>query len=172
MTPQKQAQDLLKKLKIDIKDPPVDVEHIASSLGARVIYTAMDDDHCGMIFKEGEEYIIGVNSLHSRNRQRFTIAHEIGHLCLHKDKIDGVHIDSAFAERLNRDARSSQGNDRIEVEANRFAAELLVPTVTLRTKLKGMQIDIDDDGLIDELADEFEVSFQSMSIKISRTFLD
>ena len=60
-----------------------------------------------LVRSDDNEAVIGVNSAHHINRQRFTIAHELGHFCLHKGK--DVHIDRSF--RVNRrDKRSAQAN--------------------------------------------------------------
>ena len=168
----KQINDIYKKTKTDPYDLPINLEKIAQSLGARVLYTAMEDENSGMIFKDSEEYIIGINSLHHPNRQRFTLAHEIAHLCLHKDAIDGnIHVDKTFPQRLNRNTRSSRGVDLKEIEANNFAAELLMPIDVLKSKTKLITMDIEEDEVIANLAKEFEVSFQSMSIRIAKEFL-
>src|SRR3954470_4270018 len=73
--------------------------------------------------KQGR-YIIGINSSHPETRKRFTIAHEMGHLVLHQ--LDQVHVDKQFLVKL-RDDISSQAIDPHEIEANAFAAALLMP---------------------------------------------
>ncbi|USK87293.1 ImmA/IrrE family metallo-endopeptidase [Peribacillus asahii] len=51
---------------------------------------------------------ISVNKNHSRQRQRFTIAHELGHFLLHKGT--AIHVDRNF--RVNfRNGASSQATD-------------------------------------------------------------
>ena len=66
----------------------------------------------------------GVNSLHAPVRQRFTIAHELGHAVLHAR--EGIHLDQAFRLRF-RDQTSAMAIDPEEIDANSFAAELLMP---------------------------------------------
>jgi Zn-dependent peptidase ImmA (M78 family) len=75
---QTQVQDLLTKA--GIHSLPVPVDKIAKCLGAEVRFSPLDDELSGMIYINEGTPIIGVNSLHHPNRQRFTIAHEIGHL--------------------------------------------------------------------------------------------
>src|SRR5687767_400614 len=107
----------------EITEAPVDVERIAASLGIDVRKTPTEDDISGFLLTQGDGLcVIGVNSLHHPNRQRFTIGHEIGHFALH-DKA-GVHVDRRVV-RL-RSSASSTGEDTEEIEANRFAAELLM----------------------------------------------
>jgi Zn-dependent peptidase ImmA (M78 family) len=58
--------------------------------------------------------VVWVNSANAPTRQRFTIAHELGHALLHEE---GVFRDAAFAPAGNREER----------DANDFAAALLIP---------------------------------------------
>ena len=84
----------------EVTAPPVPVERIAKSLDAELRYSPLDDELSGMIYVNEGTPIIGVNALHHPNRQRFTIAHECGHLILHKPQITKeVHVDKALASR-------------------------------------------------------------------------
>lgn len=167
--PEIHANNIIQKFKINTV--PVDIEAIAKKLGAKVIYSPLDDSHCGMIYMQDNKVVIGVNSLHPENRQRFTIAHELGHFVMHKKQIEGnIHVDQTFSEKLNRDGKSTLGEDLKEIQANRFAAEILIPTKLLIKETKNKRIDIEDDDFIQKLADKFQVSSQSMSIKLFNTF--
>jgi Zn-dependent peptidase ImmA (M78 family) len=95
------------------------------------------------------------------NRQRFTIAHELGHLLLHKDE---VHIDRAF-----RNSISSQAIDANEIEANRFAAELLMPFHLLKNE-DISNIDVEDESSLRDLARKFKVSLQAMTLRVTNIF--
>ena len=126
----------------------------------------LDDELSGMIFIRDGIPIIGVNALHHPNRQRFTIAHEIGHLELHRDAVtEEVHVDKQF-KVLMRDANSSTGTDRMEREANQFAAELLMPQQLLLDALDLRPVDIDDESPLNELARKFKVSRQALEYRI------
>ena len=50
---------------------PVPVDKIAKGLGAQLRYSPLDEELSGMIYISDDTPIIGVNSLHSPNRQRF-----------------------------------------------------------------------------------------------------
>lgn len=62
---------------------------------------------------------IYINSSESAYRKRFTIAHEIGHIVLHGRDSDRVDY--------RKQIGFASGNEMAEIEANRFAAELLMP---------------------------------------------
>jgi hypothetical protein len=83
---------------------PVDVFAIARASGLTVTVGAFD--HAGLL-RDGT--VIEVPSRDPLSRQRFTVAHELGHATL----------------------RHEVPEDRIEVEANAFAAELLLPRPAL-----------------------------------------
>ena len=147
----------------EISDAPVPVEEIAEYLRAEIRYSPFDGELAGMLVRSDDgEIVIGVNSVHHTNRQRFTIAHECGHLVLHKG-ID-VHIDRSF--RVNRrDERSTQAIDPDEIEANRFAAELLMPYDMIADDI--IDIDIEDDEELKELAEKYQVSGQALTHRIN-----
>lgn len=159
-----QAYELLKKFKINTVPTPI--ESIAEKLGIIIQKEDFDGDLSGILFRDPDGVIIGVNSLHSNPRRRFTIAHEIGHYILHKG--DPVHIDRGF--RVNfRDSKSSMAIDFEEIEANAFAAALLMPEKkvieTVKKKFKE-GIDLEDNTELKKIADEFEVSQQAMLIRL------
>ena len=116
-----------------------------------------------MLVRGEGQPVIGVNSIHPRNRQRFTIAHECGHLMLHKAE---VHVDRRLHVH-RRDVVSSMAVDPDEIEANRFAAELLMPYDLITADLDRYQIDIEDDDQIRALAEKYGVSAQSMTLRLT-----
>jgi Zn-dependent peptidase ImmA (M78 family) len=150
---------------LGISDPPVPVEDIARRLGAELRYEAFDGDVSGMLYREGNERpaVIGVNSRQAATRQRFTVAHEIGHLELHQGQ--PVFVDSFV--RVNWRAGKS---GREEVEANAFAAELLMPRQFIEREIDAAVTrhgTLHRDALIDELVRTFKVSPEAMSYRLS-----
>ncbi len=75
----------------------------------------------------------------------FTLAHELGHYLLHKD----VKNDVLFREK------GKHGREKIEREANTFAAELLMPEAAIK-----IYWPITEN--IQQLADKFSVSYVAM----------
>ncbi len=144
-----------------IHKPPVPVEKIAARLGLDVRSAPLDGDLSGVLVRNDGEVYIGVNSLHHMNRRRFTIAHELGHFALHRGI--RMHVDRDF--RVNwRDDDSSKAVDPEEMEANRFAAELLMPTHLLLKDIEGLKRF--DRGTVDLLARRYRVSPQAMGIRL------
>ena len=109
---------------------------------------------------------LGYNSTHAPVRQRFTIAHEISHYILHLKKNQKSQL---FIDRFvfRRDENSSTGNDREEVEANRFAAALLMPETFVRKVIERFDFDLDDSEAIDSLAKRFNVSTAAMTNRLT-----
>ena len=140
---------------------PVPVEQIARRQGITVQSIPLDDELSGMSFVRGGVSVIVVNSAHHPNRQRFTMAHELAHHVLHKGYLaDHVHVDKGI---LRRDQRSSEGADIKEIEANAFAAELLMPKACVR---QFQNVDINDDFELAQLAKKFKVSASAMAIRL------
>ena len=157
------AKELLEA--VAITGPPVPIAAIAESLGATVRYAPFQGELAGMLIRDDAQRgtVIGVNSLHHSNRQRFTIAHECGHLRLHKGRQS--YVDRSF--RVNRrDEVSSQATDAEEIEANRFAAELLMPYEMIKEDLRTYRPDIEDEDELRELADRYGVSLQALTLRI------
>ena len=160
-----EAQKLLKSARIE--NPPVRVDKIAEKLKAKLSFEPFEgkDDISGILYRGEKQTIIGINSTHSKARQRFTIAHEIGHLVLHDGEL---FVDQSV--RVNfRDKRSSLAEDKQEIEANKFAAELLMPKEMIRrevVKCIAKKRAATEPQLIIELARIFEVSEQAMGYRL------
>lgn len=157
-----ETTELLRKSKIG--DAPVDVELVARQLSILVRRTPTDDDISGFLLRHpGGQAVIGVNTLHHPNRQRFTIAHEIGHYMLHQQ--EQIHVDRAVVKL--RSHASSKGDDPEEVEANGFAAELLMPIEFLKNDVEQMPAtDLHDDRRMQLLAKKYQVSVVAMTNRL------
>jgi len=168
----KAAEKVLKDNRV--RRTPISVARIASRY-ATVVKRALEDDISGALIPLGEnEWAILVNSQHHPNRQRFTIAHELGHLLLHGYRTP--HADTQFRFR---DARSSEGSVLEEIQANQFAAELLMPRAMIMKAIDryGFQhVPASDseeerfEALVSKLAKDFRVSRQAMTVRLSSLF--
>lgn len=155
---------LASELIADQTTPPIKLEPILERLGVELRQVDVADDISGILIRDGERRIVIVNAKHSDVRQRFTVAHEIAHLVLHRG--EEVHVDSAFLVNL-RDPRSGTAENIEEVEANAFAANLLMPADWVRRALGETWLDVNDDSEVARLAETFQVSLQAMLIRLT-----
>ena len=110
---------------------PVPIKRVAYHLGIKIRLADLGEDCSGVLVRKGERAVIGVNWRHGSNRQRFSIAHEIGHFVLHSGE---TYIDKGYSVHF-RAQESGSGTKREEMEANAFAAALLMPTTMVREPL-------------------------------------
>ena len=153
-----------------VKAAPVPVERIIKARNIVLQYAPLEEDLSGMAYIKDGVGIIGINALHHPNRQRFSAAHEFAHHVLHADEIKkAVHVDKGFRV-LFRDDVSSQGVDPLEVDANAFASELLMPHDLLKIALGASGLDIEDDQGVEALARRFKVSTAAMRFRLAGRF--
>jgi len=138
-----------------IKEPPVDVNQVAERLGFKVLPFDFPDDTSAVLLIDGNVRSIGVNRRHALVRQRFSVAHELGHyLCGHEDFSDEYHV-KVEGRPIFVDPEYRQ-----ELEANEFAAELLMPEFMLRKDFQKIGLDVT------ALAKKYQVSEQAMWIQL------
>jgi Zn-dependent peptidase ImmA (M78 family) len=144
--------------------PPIDVVRLCQQLNIELAVEELEDEISGVLMVQ-EQPVIVVNRSHSRARQRFTIAHEIGHFVLHRTPKDAVFVDRAALQFRNQ--VSSKGLDPNEVAANHFAAALLMPHSMLEADLRSIDESITAVHVI-RLAKKYGVSEQAMNIRLAR----
>lgn len=112
------AWDVL--IKYGVSELPVDILGICKLLGVKVKYKHFDDGNDGTAQIIESQAVILLEPDRPRERKRFTIAHELGHILLgHVGKCELV-------------SREPSGSDSlIEHEANVFASRLLAPACVL-----------------------------------------
>jgi Zn-dependent peptidase ImmA (M78 family) len=162
-SPEEQARALL--LEVGIDEIPVRLDRVASHVQARIIRQRMDNHLSGMTYRQDDVVVIGINSNHHRRRQRFTLAHELGHFRMHPGK--PLLVDSSIKVDF-RDNVSSLATDQQEIEANQFAAALLMPETLVRNRMRA-SLDAGvrgRDRLVAELADAFDVSTEAMGYRL------
>lgn len=132
---------------------PVDPERIASQLGIVVRRIPLEDGVSGMLQAEpGFDPEIFVNSNDTRQRQQFTIAHELGH---YYERAKSGETDFNYI-----DYRGTT-YDLHEFYADEFAGALLMP-ITELDRLKGAGSNIAD------LARHFGVSIAAVQKRLER----
>jgi Zn-dependent peptidase ImmA (M78 family) len=105
-----------------ITAPPVDVETVVRAYGLEVEYVTKGRGFNGRLLKE--RMVIEVEAHTHPHRQRFTIAHELGHYLLGHSPVFCV-----FDDRDTSDPRRIN-----EYQANIFASELLMPDAWIRER--------------------------------------
>jgi Zn-dependent peptidase ImmA (M78 family) len=103
------------------------------------------------------EVRIDVKSSDSPAQRRFTIAHEIGHALLHLEGIENGEI-SDTTEFLRQE--SGEQRPVKEVEADRFAAALLMPRDQVLAAIESSPLDVD------ALSSRFNVSTGAMKMRL------
>lgn len=139
---------------------PVDPVIIANRLGIRVSNAVFSDASIsGMIAQRGDKKSLLVNDNDSVERNRFTIAHELGHCLLHLDG-EGEFVDSS-TDLFRSTSTVSEGKKHFqEVEANEFAAALLMDAQLVREVWAGCRD-------LKRIAEIFAVSESAMGIRLN-----
>ncbi|MEH0628332.1 ImmA/IrrE family metallo-endopeptidase [Streptomyces sp. NPDC020898] len=141
---------------------PIDPFALARRLDVQVVPQDLDDDVSGMLLRRDGRCVIGVNRTHSLLRRRFTVAHELGHLRMHRGRPLILDTDTRVSYR---NSVSSMATDREEIEANRFAAALLAPERLVRDVVHRTTFRTVDD-LVTQLAGTFELSEIAMTYRL------
>ena len=160
--PDKVAQEILEEA--GVSTLPVDVFEIARRNKVHVRKVQVEMNVSGALVQEGDRIVIGVNELHHEHRQRFTIAHELGHYFLHMGQQQSLFVDDSPV--FFRDDVSSQATDWREIQANQFAAALLLPRGPLLKMLAGERVDMNDDQDVRRLAEKCGVSAQALTLRL------
>lgn len=148
---------------------PIDVERVAELLSIDVVYDYLGPGVSGLLITNPNGASIVVQNRDHPNRQRFSIAHEIGHHVLGHQFTDGdhVHVDRGNYVSM-RGPSASSGENEMEVEANQFAAALLMPSRLVRTRCRELtRGGLVFDQHISQLAADFSVSEQAMTIRLT-----
>ncbi len=172
-TPKQRSPDLKRAVKkaeeilstFGISNPPIPVEDLIKWLGISIQSQPLEQNISGVLVRKDGSAVIGVNSRHHPNRQRFTLAHELGHYLLHPEN-PTVFVDDALINFRGEDITLPA--DTFEMEANAFAGALLMPTKLLREDLAGRYIDALDEAAVKRLARRYEVSPQALTIRLMR----
>jgi IrrE N-terminal-like domain len=139
---------------------PVPVGRMAQELGLKVSLASLSPSISGLIEPDPEapgRFRIRVNRYESGERQRFTIAHEIAHFLLHREHIHNGIVDTVMY-------RSSLSSSR-EAEANRLAADIIMPMPRVMEELRSLGGKRDEATAV-VLARAFKVSLPAMKVRL------
>lgn len=119
MDPKNEARKLLEE--VGISSLPIIPRKICEQLGIEYFEKHLNQID-GLLVIDALRGMICVNSsIMDNGRKKFTGAHELGHYCM-----DGLEANEFFCPR-NVIGSTSSNNAPIELRANEFAAELLMP---------------------------------------------
>lgn len=149
----------------------IDVELIATllfDLGIQRVPDLRAGDRLYAGFLDADAKLIAIEATHHPHRQRFSIAHEIGHFVLHY--LPTPASDGHFActnsdmevDGAPRSAGSRLRHFQQEAEANRFAGSLLMPARSVEAMCRATG------GRIPTLAKHFNVSPKAMEIRLDQ----
>lgn len=176
--PEQEAERVIQQARLELTslgEPwdsyQVDVELLATllfGLGVQRVadLRAGEREYAG--FLDAEARLVAVEETHHAHRQRFSIAHEVGHFVLHYlPRPDGGSVfyctssDMEVGEALQGSGARSQ-HLRQEAEANLFAGALLMPEQPLQAMYKVTG------GRVLALARHFKVSAKAMEIRLTQ----
>lgn len=162
------AQDIIEQFSISVL--PVDVDAIAAELGISVVSEQLPLDIYGATAHDGvRSRILISNTCFSSGHRRFTLAHEIGHFCI------GGHAEHLFSH--GKGLHHSGGaigsrRDPIEVEADAFAAELLMPGTLTTAAAAAAAAEGVGVAMIRTVATAADVSVTAAAIRVSELVPD
>lgn len=126
--PEEVARFTRKLIGLDKREPVINIFNLLESNGIIVIeFDDVTDKFDGVSFltDKGNPVVI-INKNFPNDRKRFTLAHELGHVLMHNT--------GDFPNPVHRDEKQK------EIEANRFAAEFLMPALGIQNSLIGLSL--------------------------------
>lgn len=132
--------------------PGAALEPIVEQLGGEISYRSrhsVEEGDASLIVKKKGSFQIFLSSTTGMERDRFSIAHELGHYFLHY-----------IVKKMSTPMRATRfGNDRVEWEANWFAGAFLMPEADFRSAFERFSKDLD------RIAAHFDVSRMAAEIR-------
>lgn len=144
--------------------PNSDIRQLFSAFGIDYMEAPLADGRSGEISYSNGRYQVVVNATDSDARKRFTAAHELAHYLFHRDMLNergrlNRHTDNLFGDGKANNT-TFPFTDKHEVEANKLASQILMPSDLVRQLYRK----VDDN--VDELAEAFGVSKRAMQIRL------
>jgi transcriptional regulator with XRE-family HTH domain len=137
--------------------PPIPIEELIAGCGVRILPWKFDNID-GLVVELGTGAVIWLNDAQAPTRQRFTLAHELGHhLLRHADE---YYVDLGGDLSPNATGEHPGYNWRAERAANDFAANVLMPASMIRHASGGTTD-------VKALAARFKVSPSAMGFRLN-----
>ncbi|WP_081809739.1 helix-turn-helix domain-containing protein [Amycolatopsis keratiniphila] len=152
---QQMADSLREQIEIGHEDLPANLTSLADFIEKKlhidVAFEPLTDGFDGLSVCSGNFKLALISSRISGTRQRFTLAHEIGHIIAGDSQ--SLHLDENIYSRKSPE----------EVRANAFAAAFLMPAEGLRKAASNTLI---DEALVAELLGRFRVSIEALAFRL------
>ena len=132
----------------------IQIEAIAQYCGATIVYETLSGCEARII-GFGDQAIITVKKNSTRERQRFSAGHELGHWMRDRGKIS--------FQCQSRDFTGEWDEDNPERRANRYATDILLPDFMFSPRAKNRPITFQT---VQELASEFKTSVTATAIRL------
>ncbi|MEC9199312.1 MAG: ImmA/IrrE family metallo-endopeptidase [Pseudomonadota bacterium] len=168
--------NVYEKIRPFLVEAPVPLEQVARSLGLSVQMSAeLAEGISGEIACDSGKYKISTSGEEHPYRQRFTLAHELGHYALHKSLI-GNGLDDNKMYRSDAQI-GNYANSAVKLvherQANAFAAKILMPRELLEDEIRRLQNgDADVKVSFKSLYQKFQVSPSAMKWRLKNLDLD
>lgn len=152
--PIKMVNELIYEYNLNIEEA-IDIEDLISKMNIRLVTTDLEEGILGASKVEGIKRLIVISSrVYNEEQRRFTLAHELGHILIHR----GTHYSSK--EDFVTICTSKQKED----EADRFAVELLLPNRIIGNIIRENDINFE---LIKRIAQKYKTSLTSTAIRVA-----
>lgn len=135
----------------------IDLTDILYARGIDIILSKeIDGSEARISFKEGRS-VVSINSkINSINKYNFVLAHELAHYELHQDILKAIHIDNSNS------INSWFSGGQHEIEANCFAAELLMPKKSFQIEVQNKPLSLNE---IKRLSNLFKCSLTAVCLQ-------
>ncbi|MEE1655776.1 ImmA/IrrE family metallo-endopeptidase [Microvirga sp. CF3062] len=156
--------NVLEKIKSFQNDAPVNIEGLIRSFGVSLDKKAvLHPEIAGQIERvDGDRFHVAVNVNDHYYRQRFTMAHELGHYLMHRDLLgEGTDDNRAYRSIDAGKFHNTSILPQHETEANRFAANLLMPAHLVKRYFYELN------GELERLSKIFQVSSEAMRHRLA-----
>ena len=152
----RQAAEKIRAAQLCLPGSPVKIVALAREFGVGVFNDILQPEVSGQIARMPDGgYRITADRADSKPRRRFTIAHELAHFLLHRDAIG----DGLAENRLHR----SRLQNRMEMEANRLAADILMPYEQLDAAIESAR---ESGANLIDIAAQFGVSRSALKVRL------
>lgn len=148
------ANELIEKLNLK---PPINLYELCKMFNIEIVKADLENAYAYFRIRKGKKVIFLSNSIVNTEKEKFTIAHELGHYFLpnHLEKIDDMYTKTDYMYKNEK--------KKIETDVDKFAAELIMPSKFINEELEN--ISLRNFKHLEKLALKYQVSLTSLLCK-------